>query len=143
MFTQNSQRRGVDVLLSLRHILQCVSCNATTQSGTGMREAELATWGRREARLEGMPFALGGRRTKDEAIIGAERRSVAVVDSPGVKRLVQARITRKEGTFRRGFWERSGGDILWLSHGCSVPEQRLASASSSSARALVSGWIHG
>lgn len=107
-----------------------------------MREAELATWGRRGARLEGMPFALGGRRTKDEAIIGAERRSVAVVDSPGVKRLVQARITRQEGAFRRGFWERSGGDILWLSHGCSVPEQRLASASSS-ARAPVSGWIHG
>ena len=90
-----------------------------------------------------MPFALGGRRAKDEAIVGAERRSVAVVDTPGVKRLVQARIARQKGTSRRDFWERNGGDILWLSNGCSVPEQRLGSASSGSARTPVSGRIHG
>jgi hypothetical protein len=129
------------MLLSLRHNLQCVSCNATTRPGAGRRTVEVTTSGRREARLEGMPFDLGGRQTKDKAVVGAGR-SVAVVDTPGVKRLVQARIARQERASRKGFWERSGGDILLLSHECRIPEQRLASASSS-ARAPVSGRIHG
>jgi hypothetical protein len=141
IFAQNGQRWGVDVLLSLRRTLQCISCNATTRLGAGMRAVELATWGRREARLEGIPLALGEQRTKDEAFVGAGKRSVAVVGTPGVKRLVQARIARQEGTSRRGFWERSGGDILLISHEYSISEQRLASASSR-ARAPMSGRIH-